>query len=91
MTDSTPDKPGFPERDLSEAAGRLRSDGVLGSVKMRFWESCSNPEVIFEPNLAFAVGWKDGRNVGDIVGTRKRCLGMVPELLTDARETSYVI
>jgi len=29
--------------------------------------------------------------LGDIRGTRKRCLGMVPELLTDARETSYWI
>jgi hypothetical protein len=28
---------------------------------------------------------------GDIGGTRKRCLGMVPRLLTDARETSYWI
>jgi hypothetical protein len=28
---------------------------------------------------------------GDMLGTRKECLGMVPELLTDARETSYVI
>ena len=36
-------------------------------------------------------GRMDGSNIGDIVGTRKRCLGMVPELLTDARETSYVI
>ena len=27
----------------------------------------------------------------DIRGTRKRCLGMVRKLLTDARETSYVI
>jgi len=29
--------------------------------------------------------------LGDIRGTRKRCLGMAGELLTDARETSYVI
>jgi hypothetical protein len=29
--------------------------------------------------------------LGDIRGTRKRCLGMVRKLLTDARETSYVI
>ncbi len=36
------------------------------------------PEVIFEPDLAYAVGWKDGSNVGDIVGTRKGCLGMDP-------------
>jgi len=28
---------------------------------------------------------------GDIVGTRNRCLGMARKLLTDARETSYVI
>jgi hypothetical protein len=28
---------------------------------------------------------------GDIVGTRKSYLGMMPELLTDARETSYGI
>ena len=28
---------------------------------------------------------------GDIVGTRNGYLGMVPKLLTDARETSYVI
>ena len=30
-------------------------------------------------------------NAGDISGTRKERLGMVPKLLTDARETSYVI
>jgi len=30
-------------------------------------------------------------SVGDILGTKKGVLGMVPELLTDARETSYVI
>lgn len=30
-------------------------------------------------------------NIGDILGTRERCLGMVPRLLTDARETSYGI
>jgi hypothetical protein len=29
--------------------------------------------------------------LGNIRGTRKRCLGMVRKLLTDARETSYVI
>ncbi len=29
--------------------------------------------------------------LGDIRGTRKRCLGMAPELLTDARETSYLV
>jgi len=29
--------------------------------------------------------------IGDILGTRKTCLGMVPKLLTDARETSYWI
>src|SRR6266403_6225686 len=29
--------------------------------------------------------------LGDIRGTRKRCLGMVRKLLTDARETSYWI
>jgi hypothetical protein len=34
-----------------------------------------------------ATGWK----FGDILGTRNRCLGMVRKLLTDARETSYVI
>jgi hypothetical protein len=50
-----------------------------------------NQEVIFEPDLAYAVAWKDGSNVGDIVGTRKRHLGMARKLLTDARETSYVI
>jgi hypothetical protein len=49
------------------------------------------PEVIFEADLAYAVRWKDGSNVGDILGTRKRCLGMVSKLLTDARETSYWI
>ena len=31
------------------------------------------------------------KSLGDIVGTRKRGLGMVPKLLTDARETSYWI
>ena len=29
--------------------------------------------------------------LGDIWGIRKRCLGMVRKLLTDARETSYWI
>jgi len=29
--------------------------------------------------------------LGDIRGTRKRCLGMAGKLLTDARETSYWI
>jgi len=38
------------------------------------------------------VAWEtDGSNVGDILGTRNRCLGMVRKLLTDARETSYWI
>jgi hypothetical protein len=42
--------------------------------------------------VKYAVAWKtDGRVVGDILGTRNRCLGMVRKLLTDARETSYVI
>ena len=36
-------------------------------------------------------GGTDGSNVGDIVGIRKMCLGMVPKLLTDARETRYWI
>jgi hypothetical protein len=48
-----------------------------------------NSQVIFEPDLAYSVGGRtDGSNVGDILGTRNRCLGMVRELLTDARETS---
>ena len=42
--------------------------------------------------MKYAVAWKtDGSNVGDILGTRNRCLGMVRKLLTDARETSYWI
>jgi hypothetical protein len=42
--------------------------------------------------VKYSVAWKtDVSNVGDILGTRKECLGMVPELLTDARETSYRI
>ncbi len=42
--------------------------------------------------VKYAVAWKmDGSNVGDIPGTRNGSLGMVPKLLTDARETSYVI
>jgi len=28
---------------------------------------------------------------GDILGDKKKVFGMVPKLLTDARETSYVI
>jgi hypothetical protein len=39
--------------------------------------------------VTYAVAWKtDGSDLGDILGTRNRCLGMVRELLTDARETS---
>jgi len=42
--------------------------------------------------VEYVVAWKtDGSNVGDILGTRNRCLGMVRKLLTDARETSYWI
>jgi hypothetical protein len=44
--------------------------------------------VIFEPNLAYA---RDASNSGGHRGDKKRRLGMAPELLTDARETSYVI
>ena len=31
------------------------------------------------------------RFVADILGARKRCLGIVPKWLTDSRETSYFI
>jgi len=44
--------------------------------------------------LAKRAHWGVKRNClarGDIGGTRKRCLGMFPRLLTDARETSYGI
>ena len=33
----------------------------------------------------------NGGAVGDLLGTSNDCLGMVPKLSTDARETSYVI
>jgi len=33
-------------------------------------------------------GQRKGSVAGDIVGTRKRCSGMIGKLLTDARETS---
>jgi hypothetical protein len=39
-----------------------------------------------------AAAWRtDIGNVGDILGTRKRVNGDAGKLLTDARETSYVI
>jgi hypothetical protein len=35
----------------------------------------------------YAVALKtDESTIGDILGARKRCLGMVPELLTDAEK-----
>jgi len=41
-----------------------------------------------DPRVVWAIGTL---SVGDIMGTRKRCLGMVRRLLTDARKTSYLI
>jgi len=42
-------------------------------------------------SMASPGGQHKKGTAGDIVGTRNGYLGMVPELLTDAREASYVI
>ena len=41
--------------------------------------------------LEIAVHSTDPSDIGDILGTRKKGLGMARKLLTDARETSYWI
>jgi len=48
-------------------------------------------EELIERQIPGEVAPSAGVSVGDMLGTRKRYLGMVPRLLTDARETSYVI
>jgi hypothetical protein len=47
--------------------------------------------VLVPPELSGAAWRTDIGNVGDILGTRKRENGDAGKLLTDTRETSYLI
>jgi len=60
--------------------------GSIDSARCAGFHVASGPSI---DCVTYAVAWKtDGSELGDILGTRNRCLGMVRKLLTDARETS---
>ena len=88
---------------MSVAPGRsIAAESALTGIvssssairKLTFtWTNCR----LFVGFLGAAEVLRKGRKTtecnyfGDILGARKRCLGMIPKLLTEARETSYWI
>ena len=65
------------------------SRDILNSSQV--WRTSVRERTVQKRIRSFDFEDTDRVVLGDIRGTRKRCLGMIPELLTDARETSYWI
>ena len=76
------------DRSATHAGTRLFDFLKEETIRGFYTSRVGLKELDYKGNSFYGQSPGCGLPSGDIVGTRKRCLGMVPKLLTDAKETS---